>query len=103
LGTPAYMAPEQARGEPADARSDVYALGAMLYHLASGQRPYRGGDSREVLAAVRRGPPEPLESVVPGLAPELITIVGRAMAREQADRYPAARDLAEELKRFQAG
>ncbi len=103
LGTPVYMAPEQARGEPAEARSDVYALGAILYHLVSGRRPYRGGDSKEVLAAVRSGPPEALANVVHGVAPELITIVDRAMAREATARYPTAGELAEELKRFQAG
>jgi serine/threonine protein kinase len=102
LGTPAYMSPEQARGEPADQRSDVYAVGAMLYHLLSGARPYRGSSAQEAVELVCAGPPLPLAQAAPGLSLELASIVERAMAREPSARL-TARELAAELRAFQAG
>ncbi len=103
VGTPAYMAPEQARGEASDERGDVYALGAVLYHLLAGEAPYRGTDIDAILAAVRAAPPRPLAEVARGAPPDLLAIVGKAMARAPADRYPGAGDLAADLKRFQRG
>ena len=86
MGTPGYMAPEQARGDEVDARADVYALGAMLVHVLGGQRP--DDDRARALA---------------GLAPELLAIVDKAMAPAPADRYPDASALGAELRRFLAG
>ena len=104
MGTPAFMPPEQARGETVDARADVYALGGLLYHLLAGVPPYGGrASSAAVLAAVLGGPPVPLESVQPGLPADLLAIVAKAMARAPADRYPSARELAADLRRFLAG
>jgi tRNA A-37 threonylcarbamoyl transferase component Bud32/tetratricopeptide (TPR) repeat protein len=103
VGTPQYMPPEQARGEPLDQRADVYALGALLYHLLVGQPPYPGTSSDEVLAAVSAGAPPPLATRLPEAPPELIAIVDKAMARVPADRYPDARELAADLRRFQTG
>ena len=99
MGTPAYMPPEQARGEDVDERADVYALGALLYHVLAGVPPYRG-PAEVVLALVCEAPPPPLPAGVPA---ELVTIVGRAMARDPDRRYATARELAEELRRFAAG
>jgi len=99
LGTPAYMAPEQAMGDAVDQRADVYALGAVLYHMLSGTRPYRGATSEDVLAAVIAGPPPALT----GVPLDLATIVKKAMARDPEDRYANAGDLAIDLKRFQTG
>ena len=79
VGTPAYMPPEQAEGRPADRRSDVYSLGAVLYHVCAGAPPYRG-PTDEVLAAVRAGPPPPAERAA-RIPPELASLVGKAMAR----------------------
>jgi tetratricopeptide (TPR) repeat protein len=101
MGTPAYMPPEQARGEVVDARADVYALGAMLYYLLSGHRPYADAPSQRLLEAVVAGPPATI--MTPSVPPDLATIVAKAMARDAADRYPTAKQLAEDLKRFQAG
>ena len=103
IGTPSYMPPEQAHAQPVDERADVYALGAILYHLLAGVAPYRGSSSRELLRAVRTGPPPPLGDVVTGVPRELVSIADKAMARDPAARYPTARELAEELKRFQTG
>jgi serine/threonine protein kinase/WD40 repeat protein len=104
IGTPAYMAPEQARGEEVDKRADVYSLGAMLYHVLSGNMAYAESKSAEdVLSKVLRGPPPPLETLVEGLPPELLTIVKKAMARSVKDRYQDAEAFADELRRFQSG
>jgi len=103
LGTPAYMPPEQAEGLRADERSDVYAIGAILYHLLAGRPPYVGSTSVAIIAAVQDGPPVPLERLQPDVTPDLLAIVRRAMARDPADRYPTARGLADDLRRFQGG
>jgi formylglycine-generating enzyme required for sulfatase activity len=102
-GTPAYLAPEVALGEPAGMPSDLYALGAILYRILTGQRPYAASDARGVLAAIRAGPPPPPESRVEGALPaELVELCGRAMAREPSLR-PAAEAFAEGLRSWLDG
>jgi tetratricopeptide (TPR) repeat protein len=103
LGTPHYMPPEQARGLPADERADVYALGAMLYFLLSGTPPHAGRSADEALAAAAAGTIEPVERREPETPPDLVAIVRKAMAPSPADRYPSARELAADLRRFQTG
>ena len=103
MGTPAYMSPEAARGEPVDERADVYAIGAILYEALAGAPPYGGVSASEVRAAVRAGPPPPIEARARGVPADLAAIVAKAMARTPGDRYPSARELAEELRRFQTG
>ena len=106
LGTPPYMPPEQARGERVDERADVYALGAVLYHLLAGTppyEPYEGENAEQLLAQIRSGPPPPLEARPSGVPADLVTIVRKAMSRDAQDRYPTARELAEDLRRFQTG
>jgi serine/threonine protein kinase len=103
LGTPAYMAPEQARGETLDERADVYGLGALLYHTLAGQPPYTGKTGREVLRSVISGPPRPLEERITDLPAELGAIVRKAMLPNAKDRYPSAKEMAEDLRRFAAG
>jgi len=103
LGTPAYMAPEQARGETVDARADVYALGAMLYHLLAGEPPYRGRESGDVLKMVQMGAPPPVAQRAPKAAPPLVAIVDKAMARDREGRYRDASGLRDDLRRFQGG
>ncbi len=103
IGTPAYMSPEQARGDEVDERSDIYALGALLYEVLAGQAPYPGEVAREILDLVRAGPPRPLEERVPDVPPDLSTIVTKAMARDPAERYASAKLFTEDLKRFQTG
>ncbi len=103
LGTPTYMPPEQARGTAVDERADVYALGAMLYHLLAGRPPYRGPSSRAVLVEVLEGPPPPLVELVPAVPADLVAIVDKAMARAPHDRYADAQQLVVDLRRFQTG
>ncbi len=103
MGTPAYMAPEQARGIDVDERADVYALGALLYCTLAGHAPFRGNSSDEVLKAVLAHAPPALPDIVPGVPRALAAIVDKAMAFDAAARYPSAGELAEELRRFQTG
>jgi len=106
VGTPAYMPPEQARGETAalGPQSDVYAVGAMLYHLLAGQMPFvprhAKASARTVLMRVLEGPPLPVHTLAPDAPVELIAICEKAMAREPALRYPDTRALAEDLRAF---
>ncbi len=103
VGTPAYMPPEQARGEPVDQRADVFAIGAILYHVLVGAAPYVAPSSKDVLDRVLAGPPIAVEQREPGVPVDLVTIVAKAMARDPAERYATAGELAADLKRFQTG
>ncbi|HEY5948397.1 MAG TPA: ABC transporter substrate-binding protein [Kofleriaceae bacterium] len=103
LGTPTYMPPEQAEGRHVDERADVYAIGAMLYHVACGHPPYSGTSTDAVLDEVKQYEPEPLGTREPSLPADLVAIVTRAMARDAKARYRTARELADDLHRFQAG
>jgi WD40 repeat protein len=103
VGTPAYMPPEQARGHEVDERSDVYALGALLFHVLAGVPPYHRAPSADVLAGLREGRRESLSVREPRVPPDLAALVDKAMAGSPADRYPTAMALRDELARFLAG
>jgi WD40 repeat protein len=102
LGTPAYMPPEQAAGRVVDERADVYAVGAILYQVLAGSPPY-DSTKPDIMMRVLAGDPIPLRDRQPGVAPDLLTIVSKAMARDPRDRYPSAKELADDLRRFQTG
>src|SRR5713101_851327 len=97
LGTAEYMPAEQAEGKEVDERADVYAIGAMLYHLLAGVPPYDGPNSSEIMEKVIQGPPVPLQRRARGVPDDLVTIVDKAMARDVSHRYPTAKQLTEEL------
>ncbi len=92
-GTLAYLAPEQIRGERLDARTDVYALGCVLYHALTGRPPFAGDDEQAVLDAHLQGRPPVPSDVVPGLPPALDDVVRRAMAKRPEDRFATAGEL----------
>jgi len=90
LGTVSYMAPEQARGEPVDPRSDVFALGIVLHEMLTGERPFRGSTTTDTLAAILRDEPGALPARVP---PALAAVVGRCLAKEPGQRYPGGSEI----------
>ncbi|MCX5745283.1 MAG: serine/threonine-protein kinase [Proteobacteria bacterium] len=103
MGTPCYMGPEQLHGEPADERSDVYALGATLYHVLTGAPPHLAETGAQIMQLAEAGPPQPLLAIAPGTPRELVALVDMALARAPEDRYASAVELAAELRRFLTG
>ena len=104
LGTPAFMPPEQAAANASqvDRRSDIYSLGATLYVLASGRRPFEGDSATEILVQILTTEPPMLRQVLPGAPWELEAILARAMARPREGRYQTAKEFASDLDRFLA-
>src|SRR5438093_13614931 len=100
------MSPERAGGDldSIGPRSDVYSIGAILYHLLAGRAPYVEAGARTspwaVWARVREGPPAPLEDLAPDEPPELVAISEKSMARDPRDRYGSVEELSEELRAF---
>ncbi len=97
VGTPAYMSPEQAGGGEVDARTDIYALGCVLYEMLVGERPFSGPSTAVVLSRVMTEAPRPIRATRPTTPAALEAAVSRAMARVPADRYGSAADLASAL------
>jgi serine/threonine protein kinase/Tol biopolymer transport system component len=90
LGTPGYMSPEQARGDEVDPRTDVWSLGAVLYEMVTGRRPFRGDNDQAVLYALFNLQPDPVEPLRPETPPELVRILGRMLEKDPDRRYPTA-------------
>lgn len=101
MGTAPYMAPEQVRGEATDARTDLFALGIVMYELATGHRPFTGATSADVTSAVLRDTPTPLERVRSDLPREVASIVDRCLAKDPGRRFQTALELKESLGRVQ--
>ncbi len=93
-----YMSPEQARGEPVDRRSDLYAVGVILWELLAGARFYRGQTDSEILAQVSLGRSRDIGEFRDDLPPEVATVLARALAPERADRYATAQDMLKDLR-----
>lgn len=100
-GTPAYMSPEQCRGETLDGRSDVYACGVTLFELATGKLPFDGPEHRVLVQHVTEAPPRP-SKVNAAIDPRLERIILKAMAKERDARYPSMRELRADLRELAA-
>ncbi len=100
IGTVPYMSPEQARGETLDARSDIFALGAVLYEMTTGDRPFVGATNVEVLQEILKARPVPVHERVPKVPLDLDRIIHKAMAPHRAERYQTMEELAIDLKRL---
>jgi eukaryotic-like serine/threonine-protein kinase len=102
VGTPHYMAPEQARGEPLDIRADLYAMGATLYHALTGQTPFSGSSAAVMHSHLKRELPPP-ETLNPNLSPGCVAIIKCLMAKDRKDRYPTPAAAAEDILRLLRG
>ena len=98
VGTAAYMAPEQVRGEPLDSRSDLFSIGVLLYEMVSGQRPFQGGSSADVAVAILTYDPLPLVRFAPDTPAELERIVTKLLKKRPDERYQTAKDLLIDLR-----
>lgn len=98
-GSPAYMSPEQVQGHDLDPRSDLYSLGAVMYEMLCGHRPFRAGALGKLLRQVVQSPPEPLREMRPDLPEELVAVVERALQKEPDRRYRNGAEFAADLTR----
>jgi eukaryotic-like serine/threonine-protein kinase len=97
VGTPNYLAPEQARGDPIDGRSDLYAVGCLLYELAAGRPPFQAPTPVAVVSAHLRDPPPPLAEQAPGISKRFAEIVHHALAKKPAERPSSADEMGDAL------
>jgi serine/threonine protein kinase len=103
VGTPAYMSPEQIRGERVDGRADIYSLGVVLYEMLCGRQPFADSNVWVRLRRVRAEEPPPPRQVVPQIPRDLEAICLKAMAKRMMERYTTAADLATDLRQFLEG
>ncbi|MBI4569369.1 MAG: serine/threonine protein kinase, partial [Planctomycetes bacterium] len=102
VGTPMYMAPERLLGSRAQVGPgcDIYSLGATLFETVSGQPPFDGDDNYDIIRRILYERPRDIRAIYPGVPPRIVGIIEKAMAREVAERYPTAYEMAQDLQRF---
>ncbi|HEU4724872.1 MAG TPA: protein kinase [Candidatus Eisenbacteria bacterium] len=98
MGTVPYMAPEQLRGEPVDGRTDLFSLGAMLYELSTGRRPFQGRSSADLASSILRDTPAPMSSLRGDLPADFVRVVEWCLEKNPADRAPSAKEVRNELR-----
>jgi serine/threonine-protein kinase len=96
-GTVAYMSPEQAEGKPVDERSDIFAMGVMLYEMATGERPFKGDTSLSVLSSILKDTPRAVTELKAGLPRDVWRVVRHCLAKDPDRRYQTAKDLRNDL------
>jgi serine/threonine protein kinase/streptogramin lyase len=102
-GTAPYMSPAVAAGDAEDTRCDIYSFGALLYEMLTGQPPYKGQSTKEILNKIIAGPPKSIASLNPSADRRLVTVADQAMARELRDRYADMRDILKDLHQIKDG
>ncbi|HUP64392.1 MAG TPA: protein kinase [Thermoanaerobaculia bacterium] len=98
LGTFQYMAPEQLEGMEADARTDIFAFGALLYEMATGRRAFQGKNRTSLIAAIVSGTPQPVSELAPLTPPALGHVIKKCLAKDADDRWQSAHDIADQLR-----
>ena len=98
MGTPAYMSPEQTSGRPLDHRTDIFSMGVLLYEMATGQRPFNGDSSAELVSAILRDNPPSVTDICPDLPSDLARIIRRCLEKDPRHRLQTARDVSNEFR-----
>ena len=100
MGTPNYMSPEQATGQPVTALTDVYSLGAVMYEMLTKQKPFQAQDINKLLQQIATKNPKPISEICPNIPASLVKIVSKAMQKNPADRYPSAAAMSADISKF---
>jgi eukaryotic-like serine/threonine-protein kinase len=103
IGTPGYMSPEQIKGRGIDGRSDIFALGVMLYEMTTGQRPFQGEDVASVLYKILNQEPPPPHKVEPSIPPGVSSTIMKALSKNPHMRYESCAELIDDLQNYRPG
>ncbi len=98
IGTAAYMSPEQARGKPVDARSDIFSFGVVLYEMLSAKPPFEGENAMDVIGSILNKEPVPIQQLIPEVPQEVGRIINKTLKKDCEERYQTAKDLLIDLK-----